>query len=123
MSAEVFDVAGGDQPTGIVLRVIAHPGAGRTSVVGVHGDALQIRVGAPPVEGRANSALIELVAELLGVKDSAVSISSGESSRTKRLSVQGVDPGAARHLIDEALGRAGVKTGTRRGPAPVQRRV
>lgn len=119
----MFDVTGGDKPTGIVLRVMAHPGAGRTSVVGVHGDALKIRVGAPPVEGRANAALITMVAELFGVKESEVAITSGETSRTKRLSVGGIDPEQARHLIDEALSRAGVKSSSRRGPAPVQRRV
>ena len=123
MSADVFQVTGGDQPTGIVLRVMAHPGAGRTSVVGVHGDSLKIRVGAPPVEGRANAALVAMVADLFGVKESAVSITSGETSRAKRLAVKGVDPEQARHLIDEALSRAGVKSSARRGPAPVQRRV
>lgn len=123
MSADVFQVVGGERPTGIVLRVMAHPGAGRTSVVGVHGDALKIRVGAPPVEGRANAALIALVSELFGVKESEVAITAGETSRTKRLSVNGIDPDQAARLIDEALNRAGVKTSARRGPAPVQRRL
>lgn len=119
----MFDITGGEQATGIVLRVMAHPGAGKTSVVGVHGDSLKVRVGAPPVGGRANAALITMVAELFGVKESEVGITSGETSRTKRLSVKGVDPEQARHLIDEALSRAGVKSSSRRGPAPVQRRV
>ena len=124
VSADLFDASGSEDAPAIVLRVVAHPGAGRTSVVGVHGDALKVRVGAPPVGGRANVALIELVAEIFGVKEAAVSISSGETSRTKRVVVDGVSAGDARRRLDEALARSG-GTGprARRGPAPVQRRV
>ena len=124
MSTDLFDVSGSEDAPAIVLRIVAHPGAGRTSVVGVHGDALKVKVGAPPVGGRANAALIELVAELFGVKEAAVSISSGETSRTKRVKVDGVTPADARRLLDEAMARSGgAGPRARRGPAPVQRRV
>jgi len=124
MSADLFDVSGSEDAPAIVLRVVAHPGAGRTSVVGVHGDALKVRVGAPPVGGRANAALIQLVAELFGVKEAAVSISSGETSRTKRVKVDGVAAPDARRLLDEAMSRSGgTGPSARRGPAPLQRRV
>jgi len=124
VSADLFDVSGTDDSPVLILRVMAHPGAGRTSVVGVHGDALKVRVGAPPVGGRANEALVELVAELFGVKATAVSVSSGQTSRTKRITVTGVNPADGHRLLDEALSRAGSGAArSRRGPAPLQRKV
>lgn len=56
-------------------------------MAGLHGEALKIRVAAPPVEGKANEALIAYVAGLLGVPRRTVSITRGESSREKLLLV------------------------------------
>lgn len=125
MADYLFDVSGTDEAPVIVLRVVAHPGAGRSAVVGIHGDALKVKVGAPPVGGRANRALVELVAELFGVTPARVSVTSGEASRIKRLRIEGVDPSQARHLLDQALSRAGLKSPAARrgGPAPVQRHL
>lgn len=124
VSADLFDVSGSEDAPAIVLRVVAHPGAGRTSVVGIHGDALKVRVGAPPVGGRANAALIDLVAEIFGVQAAAVSLSAGEASRTKRVRVEGVTGPDARRRLDEAMARSGgAGPRARRGPAPLQRRV
>lgn len=122
---DLFDVSGSEEAPAIVLRVVAHPGAGRTSVVGIHGDALKVRVGAPPVGGRANAALVDLVAELFGVARDKVAVTSGESSRVKRVRVEGVDAAAAHRLLDQAVAHAGAGAPGRRrgGPAPVQRRV
>ena len=61
-----------DSPEGIVLRVHVQPGAGRSAVVGRHGDALKIRVAAPPIEGRANEAARALLAETLGLPEADV---------------------------------------------------
>ncbi len=80
-----------DSPEGIVLRVHVQPGAGRSAVVGRHGDALKVRVAAPPIEGRANEASRSLVAEALGVPESDVELISGESSRAKRFRLNGLD--------------------------------
>ncbi|MBW3667769.1 MAG: DUF167 domain-containing protein [Actinobacteria bacterium] len=96
----MFDVtAGGD----VVLRLHVQPGAGRTAVAGKHGDALKVRVAAPPEGGRANEAVIALVAETLGVAKDAVSLTSGESSRSKRVKISGVDADDATRLLHEAL--------------------
>jgi uncharacterized protein (TIGR00251 family) len=74
-----------------MLRVHVQPGAGRTAVSGRHGDALKVRVAAPPEKGRANDACTELVADLAGVKATAVELTSGASSRSKRFKVTGAD--------------------------------
>src|SRR4051812_39094281 len=73
----------------VVLRLHVQPGAGRTAVSGVHGDALKVRVAAPPDKGRANDACRDLVAELADVKPSAVELTSGATSRSKRFTITG----------------------------------
>ena len=69
------------------LTLHIQPGARKTEVAGLHGDALKIRLAAPPVDGKANAALIEFVADRLGLAKSAVSLKSGQTSRRKVLEV------------------------------------
>ena len=88
-----------DGPGAIVLRVRVQPGAGRSAVTGRHGDALALRVAAPPIEGRANAQCVELVAEIFGVRKSQVELVSGEKSRQKRLRMTGIEPAHARDVI------------------------
>ena len=90
---------------GVVLAVHVQPGAGRTEVVGRHGDALKVRVGAPPTGGRANDAVVALVAKEFKVPPASVSIASGASSRQKRVQVDGLDVAAAGVLLDRILGK------------------
>jgi uncharacterized protein (TIGR00251 family) len=78
----------------LLIDVHAQPGARRTEVAGVHGEALKIRVAAPPLEDRANEALAAFIAERLGVPRRDVALVSGGKSRAKRFSV----PGAAEAL-------------------------
>ena len=78
-----------DGPGAIVLRVRVQPGAGRAAVTGRHGDALALRVAAPPIGGRANAQCLEFVADVFGVRKSQVELVSGEKSRQKRLRVTG----------------------------------
>jgi len=72
---------------GVTVAVRAQPGARKTAVTGVYGEGaaaqLKIAVQAPPVEGKANSALVAFLAELCGVSKSRVEIVSGELSRSK----------------------------------------
>jgi uncharacterized protein (TIGR00251 family) len=72
---------------GITLTLHIQPGAKRTEVAGLYGDALKIRLAAPPVDGKANAALISFLAERLGVAKTAVSLKSGQTSRRKVLEV------------------------------------
>jgi len=77
--------------TGVTLRLHIQPGAKKTEVVGLHGEALKIRLAAPPVDGKANACLLAYLADRLGVAKSAVSLLSGDSSRAKRVRVTGID--------------------------------
>jgi uncharacterized protein (TIGR00251 family) len=75
------------------------PRASRTELAGVAGDALRIRVAAPPVDGAANDALIRFLAERLGVARSGISVARGAAGRSKVVAVAGIEPAvAARRL-------------------------
>lgn len=87
----------------MLVDVHVQPRAGRTAVVGRHGDALKLRVAAPPAGGRANEATCALLAETLGVAPSAVTLVSGATSRTKRLRVDGIDGPATAAALERAL--------------------
>jgi uncharacterized protein (TIGR00251 family) len=88
---------------GVILSVHAQPNARRTEIVGPHGDALKIRVAAPPVDDRANEALIAFVATTFGLHRSDVSIRSGGSSRHKRLLLERITLDAASAILDRRL--------------------
>jgi len=114
MADDLFDVEATEgAPVSIVLRVRVQPGAGRSAVAGRHGDALAVRVAAPPIDGRANSECVELVADLLGVRKSQVELVSGDRSRMKRLRVTGIEPARARDRIADELKSAGGRPGPR----------
>lgn len=81
--------------TGVRLRIHVQPGASKTEVAGRHGDALRLRVATPPVDGRANDALVRYLAERLGVPRRAVVITTGATSRRKVVDVTGIDVAAA----------------------------
>jgi uncharacterized protein len=72
------------------FSVSVQPRASRTEIVGLHGDALKVRLAAPPVDGAANAALVELLADVLGVPLSSVRIVTGATSRGKVVEVDGV---------------------------------
>lgn len=76
---------------GIAFDVLVSPRASRARLGPVHGDRVKVAVTAPPVDGEANAAVIELVAKALGVPRAAVTITAGQSSRRKSVAVRGVD--------------------------------
>ena len=88
-----------DRQGAVLLTVQIVPRASKSEVVGIHGDALKIRIQAPPVDGKANLALREFVAEKLGVAMSAVSLVSGETSRRKVLKIVGVTMEKIKHEL------------------------
>jgi uncharacterized protein (TIGR00251 family) len=71
----------------LVLTLHVQPGARRTAVAGVHGGALRIRLAAPPVEGKANAALLRYLAEAFGVPQRAVALVRGAASRHKTVRI------------------------------------
>ena len=77
-------------PEGVTFYVQVQPRARRDAIEGEHADALKIRLTAPPVDDRANEALVQLLAERLNVPRAAVRIVAGEKSRRKRVVVTGV---------------------------------
>lgn len=85
----------------ITLTLHVQPGAKRTEVAGVHGDALKIRLAAPPIDGRANAALLEFVAQRLDLARSAIELKSGQTSRRKVLLVTGAPADTARRLLGQ----------------------
>jgi uncharacterized protein (TIGR00251 family) len=79
-----------DTKDGAILTVHIQPRASTTEYVGIHGDAIKIRVAAPPVDGAANDELIRFLARQLSIPTSSVRIRSGASGRHKRVLVKGV---------------------------------
>jgi uncharacterized protein (TIGR00251 family) len=91
---------------GVLLAVHVQPGAGRTEVVGRHGSALKLRVAAPPTGNRANDAVVELVAKEFSLRRADVAVTSGASSRAKRLKLDGLSLQTAAQVIDRLLDNA-----------------
>jgi uncharacterized protein len=91
------------QPTSGGVRLLLHvqPRASRTEVAGGFGEALKIRIAAPPAEGAANEELVRFLADRLGVRAAAVEILSGESGRRKRVQVHGI-------TVEQAATRLGL---------------
>jgi uncharacterized protein (TIGR00251 family) len=74
-------------PDGAVLAVRAVPGASRSAIVGMHGEELKVRVCSPPIDGRANEEICEVVAQALELRVREVQVMQGHSSRSKLLLV------------------------------------
>ncbi|HEX6560357.1 MAG TPA: DUF167 domain-containing protein [Longimicrobiales bacterium] len=89
---------------GDAVRINVHvqPRASRSEVVGQHGDAVKVRLAAPPVEGAANEELCRFMAKTVGVAASRVTIVAGETSRNKALEIEGVTA----EQVQTALARA-----------------
>ncbi|HEX3426567.1 MAG TPA: DUF167 domain-containing protein [Acidimicrobiales bacterium] len=101
-AADTSPEAADERPVDIVLRVHVEPGAGRSAVSGHYGDALKVKVAAPPEGARANQAVAELLASTLGVPASAVAVESGAASRSKRIRIGPVELATVRRLLTAA---------------------
>ena len=75
---------------GLSFDVRVVPGASKNEVAGIQDGALKVKLTAPPVEGKANRACVDFLAGLLGLRRSALAITSGEKSRKKTVSVEGI---------------------------------
>ena len=81
---------------GVTLRVRVQPRSSRNALAGEREGALVVRLTAPPVEGRANQALVRILADALGIAPSAVQLLRGNSGRDKLVAIAGVDAATAR---------------------------
>jgi len=86
---------------GCTFQVRVLPRSRQDAIVGLHGDALKVRLAAPPEKGKANRALQKFLAGRLNVSPSAVEILTGHASRQKRVCVRGVSADAVRALLVE----------------------
>ena len=91
-------------PGGVMLTVRVTPRAHRSEIAGADGQALRIKLHAPPVEGAANAALCEFLAKQLGVRKGAVTLVAGQTSRNKVVRVQGATADHVRRILGKALG-------------------
>lgn len=91
--------------TRIALRV--SPGGSHARVVGRHGDAWKVRVAAPPEDGKANDAVVRLLAAALDLPQRDVTLVSGHGARDKVVSLAGIDPGEAERRLSSAAGLHG----------------
>ncbi len=88
---------------GVHLRVKAVPGACRDQVAGLLGDALKVRISAPPEGGKANKAIAALLAKTMGVAPRDVELVSGQTQPRKIWLIRGVDAATARQRLADAL--------------------
>jgi uncharacterized protein (TIGR00251 family) len=84
------------RPGGIELTVKVAAGASQTRLVGSWGTALKVAVAAPAEAGKANAAVVKLLADIFGVKKAAVSVLSGQTNPVKRIAVAGLTSAEAR---------------------------
>lgn len=84
------------------LGVHVQPRAARSEIVGVHGDALKVRLTSPPVDGAANEALVKFLADTFAVGRRAVRIVAGEHSRSKIVEIEGITARAIHDIVEHA---------------------
>jgi uncharacterized protein (TIGR00251 family) len=84
----------------IIVKIHLQPRAARDEICGLHGNALKVKVTAPPIEGKANAALQRFIAEKLNIPASRIEIIAGQRSRGKLLQITGI----SRAEVEKALG-------------------
>jgi uncharacterized protein len=93
-----------DHPDGVLLSVRAQPGARKAGVLGEQAGALKLAVTAPPEDGRANAALVELLRDLFGLKRSQVELVAGVKDRNKKVLIRGVSRDGLAAAVRELIG-------------------
>lgn len=85
---------------GVLIDILVQPRASREKIGPVHGDRLKVAVTAPPVDGKANDAVVEVLARALGAPRRDLDVVSGQSSRKKTVRVRGTDEARVRAAIE-----------------------
>jgi len=86
----------------LLLSLHVQPGAKRTEFAGVYGDALKIRLAAPPVDGKANTCLLAFLADFMKLPKRAVTLVNGDASRSKLVRIEGASAEAQQRLCQIA---------------------
>jgi hypothetical protein len=89
---------------GVTFAVKVHPRARKNAITGTVGDALKLALTAPPVDGKANQAVIEFFADLFEIGRASVTIASGESSRNKLVRIAGL----SKQAVEQRLAGTGI---------------
>lgn len=88
-----------ERDNGVLFAVYVQPRATRDEIAGIRGGAVKVRLTAPPVEGKANRALVHFLAEVLGVPPRNVTVEAGERGREKRVAVTGLGAAEVRRRL------------------------
>ena len=83
----------------LILSLYVQPRSSRNELVGLHGEALKLRLTTPPIDGRANKAVIAFLSKRLKIPKSALTIRSGLQSRSKKVVLSGLDENTARSVL------------------------
>jgi hypothetical protein len=97
-------------PDGAILTIRVVPRASKNSIDGPLGDALKIRLQSPPVDGKANKELLRFLADTLDTAPSRIVLLSGETGRSKRVLVRGMDEAAVRTRLMESFPSSNPRT-------------
>jgi len=84
---------------GVTFAIHVQPKSSKSELAGIHGDALKIRITAPPIEGRANEECLRFLASLFNVKKNQLVIKAGHQSRNKLISIRGLTPEDIRAVL------------------------
>lgn len=87
----------------VLIRLHIQPKASKSRIVGFHDGCLKIAVAAPPVEGKANKAVVRFLAGIFGVPVRDVVVVSGAQSRKKLVAVHGIDASAIREVVEKVV--------------------
>jgi len=79
-----------EKGSGIMLHIHVIPKSARNEIVGIHDDALKLKISAPQIEGRANAECIRFISDILSIRKNQISILSGHKSKKKNLMVEGM---------------------------------
>jgi uncharacterized protein (TIGR00251 family) len=90
-------------PEGVILHVLAHPGARRNAILGERAGALRVAVNAPADKGKANAAIQLALAEGLGCKAGCITLISGATSRQKRFLIQAMTVDELKQRLADAV--------------------
>ena len=101
--SKMFDSSVVECSGAVRIKLHVHPGAKRNGINGLFGDAIKLDLQTPPVDGKANAALIKWFAKAANCPKGAIRLVSGETSRDKVLEIRGIDKAAATTFLEENI--------------------